>query len=350
VRRGVGTSRDRFGARPVARWRARQVARQPARCPYRPKPRDPAPLAALGRHPGADIYAARQHRHARSESFLAGSPVTIALCASTIASPPARQRLCLDRLRPPRLGRSGVRVDVRSGGHPEGRPAGHPASLPESGFVASQRRPPRSGRADIPASQTDRATCLACPAGSAVPIALGATAIPSAPVTQRSSASAATIALGATTIAFAPAAQRPRPRGAAASAPWAARLAQGTSSRAPRTVQVDAGRHDMRAASDRGRRPIGGPLRPFAALFYMDGRSGSGTDGGAGAPRGPASMASKRLIVAPASRPASPGCAGAPAARVPSPVARVQGARSGAIWRLWMPSQEQPTAKARCRT
>lgn len=343
--------------------------------------------------------------------------------------------------------RGAVRVGVRSGGRPAGRPggrpAGHPAMPPQSGFAASRRRSPRSGRADIPASPKGRATCRACRAGSPASIALGATAIPSAPVRQRPSASAAPIALGASTIASAPATQRLRPQTAAAPAPRTARLARGTSLPPRRIVQVDAtkrtdstvrgagsggapaarcrlrrrfargfvlrfargftprprpcaaiphrrrgsrrpgfadippsrlGRNSLSslappalgavaiasapaprrllatAAPDRGRRPMGGPLRPLDALSYMKGRSGSVTDGGAGAPPASASSASGHPIVAPASRPASPGRAGAPADRVPSPAARVPGSRSAAIWRLWMPSQEQPTAKPRRRT
>jgi hypothetical protein len=120
----AGTLRRRFGGRLPRRF----TGRFRGRFRLRRAARDPAPRLASRRSGGAEINPLRLAQNSRStlapQPRLDGSPVTIALGASMIATPPARQRSSLRR-----------------------RPLGHP--------------------------------------GSPAPIALGATAITSAPATQR---------------------------------------------------------------------------------------------------------------------------------------------------------------------
>lgn len=116
----------------------------------------------------------------------------------------------------------------RAAGRPAGRPGGPPAGHPRlcgkrrdpAGDAASRRPLP----ADIP--PTHKGRHVEQP-GSPASIALGATAIPSAPVRQRPSAPAATIALGASTIASAPATRRLLAEPWPALARWRARGSRG---------------------------------------------------------------------------------------------------------------------------
>jgi hypothetical protein len=152
--------------------------------------RDRAPRAASPRSGGADIPPPHHHRHRRG-ALSAGSPATIALGATAIATPPATQRLPVEPPRPPRESgrpglRPGLRLALRLVLRVAPRLALRVTLRPHAPHRRWRRRLPASPRADIPASSEGRATDPARrPAGSPAPIALGASTIASAPATRR---------------------------------------------------------------------------------------------------------------------------------------------------------------------
>jgi hypothetical protein len=113
---------------------------------------DPALHAACGRSAGADIHTHRLPRVSPNAPS-AGSPASIALGASTIATPPARQRSFSRRPRPLRRERRRHRrgatqgVSARSRKAPDGGP--HP-TLDALMVMDPGRPPPADGFAQAP--------------------------------------------------------------------------------------------------------------------------------------------------------------------------------------------------------